>query len=370
MFLQIPKPDVNEVHEATENAMNRLAENSERFWQMSWPERWDTILDWGISTGWMIIQVILVLIVGKWLIKMIDRLVARVFARRQIDTSVDTFVRSMLRIIGWLIVIMLVVSMVGMKTTSIAALLAAVGFAIGMALSGTLQNFAGGIMILLLKPFRTGDYIQAQGYEGTVKEIKLFSTIIRTSDNKTIIMPNGGLSTNIINNFSASGTRRVEWTFGITYGDDYNKARDLIEELVRADKRILDSPPHLIALKALDESAVTVVVRAWTESGDYWDVYFDMNEKVYKMFPMRGLAVPYNKLDVNVSMVTDKDKMPAVNTTDSEEEITGSTNVTKESDNSVASAGDSHEKLEAGAHHAKSGTTLSEDGYDNDDNPA
>ena len=347
----MPQIDTEDIQEGFENTYNSAKESVSSFFRMTWPERWEALGDWALHTGWIILQIVVIIVVAKWLIKKIDKLIDRIFVRRNVDTSINTFVRSMLRIVGWLVVIMLIVSILGIKTTSIAALIAAVGFAIGMALSGTLQNFAGGIMILLLKPFRTGDYIQAQGYEGTVKEIKLFSTIMRTSDNKTVIIPNGGLSTNIVNNFSSSGTRRVEWTFGISYGDDYDLAKQTIKEMLGKDARIQAAPPYFIAMKELTPVAISIVVRAWVKTGDFWDVYYDMNEKVYKIFPMRGLNIPYNSNNMNVTLVDpskpEKAKSPKKQSEKvSEHEIMSSSNDMKDSENSVASMDDSHDKLQ------------------------
>jgi small conductance mechanosensitive channel len=245
-----------------------------------------------------------------------------------------------------LLILSIIVLIMGVKTTGLAALIAAMGFAVGMALSGTLQNFAGGILVLLLKPFHVGDYIQAQGQEGTVTDIKLFNTVLTTADNKTVIVPNGGMSTSIINNFSVSGTRRVEWQFKITYGDNYDTAKHLIQELLTADGRVMTTPPFFIAMRSLDESVVTLVVRAWVKSGDFWDVFFDMNEKVYKMLPLRGLAVPYNKLDVNVTMQSPDSRVrpPTANTNNSEEAIINTRNETKVSDNSVTTLEDARNK--------------------------
>lgn len=345
IFLQLTQPDTGEIQSALDNTTNRFAENTDKFLRMTWEQRWDALGDWAMDSGWMIFKIVLILIVARWLIRKVDRLIDVIFVKRQVDSSVNTFVRSMVKAVGWLIVIMMLVAVAGIKTTSIAALIAAGGFAIGMALSGTLQNFAGGVLILLLKPFRTGDYIQALDNEGTVIDIRLFSTIMRTSDNKTVIIPNGGLSTSIINNFSASGTRRIEWTFSITYGDDYDKAKETLKELVDADRRILSNPPYFIALKDLATNSVDIVVRAWTKSGDFWDVFFDMNEKVYKMFPLRGLAIPYNKLDVNVSMADPERHRSVANTDDPAEAIIKRQNETRVAENSMASEDDSHEKL-------------------------
>ena len=195
-----------------------------------------------------------------------------------------------------------VISMIirGALDISARILIALVILAIGMALSGTLQNFAGGVMILIFKPFHVGDFIEAQGQTGTVKEIQLFNTIINTPDNKTIMIPNGGISTGIINNYSKENRRRVEWTFGIGYGDDYDKAKATIAELLEQDDRILPEPAHFIALSSLGDSSVNIVVRVWTSTDNFWSVFFDMNEKVYKRFAEVGLNIPFPQMDVHL----------------------------------------------------------------------
>jgi small conductance mechanosensitive channel len=169
-----------------------------------------------------------------------------------------------------------------------------------MALSGTLQNFAGGVMILIFKPFKVGDYITAQGYSGSVSEIQIFNTILKTPDNKTIIIPNGGLSTGSMTNFSAEPRRRVDWKFGIAYGDDPKKAREVLRKLADADERILKDPEVNIVISDLGDSSVNFSVRAWVEAGDYWSVFFDMNEKVYNTFEKEGLNIPFPQMDVHV----------------------------------------------------------------------
>ncbi len=194
----------------------------------------------------------------------------------------------------------MVVGTLGVETSSIIALFASIGVGVGMALSGTLQNFAGGIMILLFKPFKVGDFIEAQGQSGTVKEIQIFNTILTTPDNKIIIIPNGGLSTGITQNYSTEATRRVDWQFGIAYGDNYDKARNVIEKLLNADNRILKNPDYFIALTSLGESSVNIVVRAWVNAPDYWGVYFDMNEKIYKTFAEENINIPFPQLDVHL----------------------------------------------------------------------
>jgi len=191
----------------------------------------------------------------------------------------------------------------GVEMTSFVAILAAAGFAIGMALSGTLQNFAGGVMILLFKPFKIGDYIDAQGHSGSVKEIQVFNTIMTTPDNKTIILPNGPLSTGAMVNYSTEPQRRVDWTIGIGYGDDVDKAYEVIKKLLAGDDRILDDPEPFIAVKELADSSVNFAVRAWVNSADYWGVFFRMNEEVYKTFEKEGLNIPYPQTDVHIHKV-------------------------------------------------------------------
>jgi small conductance mechanosensitive channel len=171
---------------------------------------------------------------------------------------------------------------------------------VGLALSGTLQNFAGGVMILIFKPFKVGDLLEAEGYLGTVKEIQIFNTILVTPDNKTIIIPNGGLSNSSMTNYSTQELRRVDWTFGIAYGDDADKAKMVIKRLCDEDSRILKDPEPFIALSALADSSVNFAVRAWVNSGDYWGVFFDMNEKIYKTFAKEGLNIPFPQMDVHM----------------------------------------------------------------------
>ena len=238
--------------------------------------------------------------IGKWIINRIHHIVAKAFVRRDVELSLRTFLLSLIRIILMLILIVIVIGILGINTSSFLALFASAGLAVGMALSGTLQNFAGGVMILLFKPYKVGDFIEAQGYSGTVKEIQIFNTILNTSDNKTIIIPNGGLSTGSLNNYSKEGRRRVEWKIGIAYGDDFDTARQVILQLLSTDQRIFDDPAPFVALSNLGDSAVEVTVRVWTASENFWGVYFDFNEKVYKQFDKYGLHFPYPQVDVHM----------------------------------------------------------------------
>ena len=258
------------------------------------------MIDLGISVGSKILLAIVVFIVGRWIVRRLNKLLAKILEKRQVEASLSTFVKSLVNITLTLLLIIVVIGVLGIETSSFIALFASAGVAIGMALSGTLQNFAGGVMILLFKPFKVGDTIEAQGQTGTVREIQIFNTILATPDNKIIIIPNGGLSTGLMKNYSREATRRVDWEFGIAYGDDYTKAKAVIARLLDADGRVLKDPAYFIALTSLGESSVNIVVRAWVNAGDYWGVYFDMNEKVYKTFAEENLNIPFPQLDVHL----------------------------------------------------------------------
>lgn len=258
------------------------------------------MIDLGISVGSKILLAIVVFLVGRWIVWRLNKLLAKILEKRHVEASLSTFVKSLVNITLTLLLIIVVIGVLGIETSSFIALFASAGVAIGMALSGTLQNFAGGVMILLFKPFKVGDTIEAQGQSGTVREIQIFNTILATPDNKIIIIPNGGLSTGLMKNYSREATRRVDWEFGIAYGDDYTKAKAVIARLLDADGRVLKDPAYFIALTSLGESSVNIVVRAWVNAGDYWGVYFDMNEKVYKTFAEENLNIPFPQLDVHL----------------------------------------------------------------------
>lgn len=243
---------------------------------------------------------IITLIIGLWVIGMIVRGVTKLMKKRDVDESLVPFLKSLLSTILKVMLFISVIGMLGVEMTSFIAILGAAGLAIGMALSGTLQNFAGGVMILIFKPFKVGDVIDAQGHVGAVSEIQIFNTILKTPDNKTIIIPNGGLSTGSMTNFSTEATRRVDWTIGIGYGDDTAKAREVIQSMIDADDRILKDPEPFIAVSELADSSVNFAVRAWVNSADYWGVFFDMNENVYNRFNKEGLNIPYPQMDVHV----------------------------------------------------------------------
>jgi len=257
------------------------------------------LTNWGISTGKQIISAIIIFLIGRLLISIVNKLVAKLLARRHVDAGVQTFIKSFVNIMLTILLIVAIISKLGIDTTSFAALLASAGVAIGMALSGNLQNFAGGLIILLLRPFKVGDFIECQGVSGTVKEIQIFHTILTSPDNKVIYVPNGSLSSGTVINYSREATRRVDWTFTVEYGEDYEKVENVINKLIAADERILDTPAPFVNLIALADSSVNVVVRVWVKSENYWDVFFSMNKAVYATFNKEGINFPFPQLTVH-----------------------------------------------------------------------
>lgn len=258
------------------------------------------VLDLIFSYGPRLVGAILILIFGFWIVKGLSKGFRKFLDSRDIDVSLKPFLSSLVSVLLKIVLIIAVLTTLGIEMTSLVAILGAAGLAIGMALSGTLQNFAGGVMILLFKPFKVGDVLEAQGYIGTVNAIHIFNTIIKTGDNKTVIIPNGSLSNGSMTNYTTEPKRRVDWTFGIAYGDDVDKARSVIKTLLDEDERVHKDPEPLIAVSALADSSVNFVVRAWTDTSNYWPVHFEMNEKVYKTFPKEGLNIPFPQMDVHV----------------------------------------------------------------------
>lgn len=259
----------------------------------------DKLVSFGISAGGHILTAIVVFLVGKLIVNALNRLVARILDKRHVDTSVKTFLKSLTNILLTIILIISVIGALGINTTSFAALLASAGVAIGMALSGNLQNFAGGLIILLFKPYKVGDLIESQGVIGVVSEIQILHTIITTADNKVIYIPNGSLSSGVVINYSNKDTRRVEWTVGVEYGEDYTKVEQTVRDILAADSRVLKTPEPFIVLSALDASSVNVMIRVWVKSSDYWDVYFGINKKIYAVFNEKGIGFPFPQLTVH-----------------------------------------------------------------------
>ena len=258
------------------------------------------VQDYLVPLGMKIAASIAVFLLGRWIIKFVKKRMANGLMRRHGDPTLHSFVSNLVSVFLYFILIISIISILGINTASLVALLASAGLAIGMALSGTLQNFAGGVMIVLFRPFKVGDYIEAQGFEGTVSEIQIFNTHLLTVDNKEVILPNGALSTGAMTNYSKQPTRRVDWVFSIAYGDDYDKARALMLRLCAEDRRIKEDPAPFAELNKLGSSSVDIAVRAWVDAPDYWPVFFAMNERVYKTFAEAGLNIPFPQLDVHM----------------------------------------------------------------------
>ncbi len=253
-----------------------------------------------VSYGLKFITAVVLLIIGLWLAGRIGRLLYLSMEKRKIDHSLSNFLKTVVSSLLKILVIISIMTYAGLPMTSFIAILAAAGLAIGLALSGTLQNFAGGVLILIIKPFKVGDFIEAQGYMGTVMDIQIFNTILQTPDNIVIIIPNGGLSTGAVTNYSARDTRRAQWVFGIAYGDSFQKAQKILKRILVEDPRVLKDPEPMIFLSELNDSSVDITVRAWAKSGDFWPMSFDIHEKVYDAFNKEGINIPFPQMDVHL----------------------------------------------------------------------
>ena len=254
-----------------------------------------------------LLAAVVIYIIGKWLIRKINSIVSKLMRKKHVEASLQTFLESIVNVSLWILLVIAVISVLGVETSSFVALFTGAGMAIGMAMSGTLGNFAGGVMILLFKPYKVGDFISAQGYDGIVKEIQIFNTILVTTDNQTIIIPNGSLSTGSLKNFSTQKYRRVDLSYSFAYGTDYEVVREAIEKIQKACPQIIQEPiagEPVIApwqgLASLDESGVTIATRSWCASADYWTVAGYMNHEVYQQLRNSGFMFPFNKLDVTV----------------------------------------------------------------------
>jgi small conductance mechanosensitive channel len=258
------------------------------------------IKDMIMNYGMKIVYSVAVLIIGLWVIKMIMKGFNKMMFKRHIDASLIPFLTSLANILLKTLLVITVLSMLGIEMTSFIAILGAAGLAVGLALSGTLQNLAGGVMILIFRPFGVGDLIEAQGYTGVVKEIQIFVTILTTPDNKTIIIPNGPISNGSLINYSTQETRRVDWTYGIGYGDKVEDAQKILMDLMNADERIIKDPLPFVGVSELADSSVNLATRAWVKPEDYWGVFFDMNQKVYNEFNAKGINIPFPQMDVHM----------------------------------------------------------------------
>lgn len=257
-----------------------------------------------IHFGLKVLAALLIYILGGLLIKWAKKLLRKMFTRLKTDPAIVSFATSLVTAAMWVLVIIIAVGTLGVETTSLAALLAAGGMAIGMALSGTVQNFAGGIMILAFRPFRVGDFIEAQGFSGTVSEINITSTRLTTPDNRTIVLPNGALSSGTINNFSRMEFRRLEFCVSVEYGSQADMVKESLLEIANSDERVVsaaDGAPEdpYAVLKELGASSVDFLLRVWVRTSDYWNVFYDINERIYETLPEKGISFPFNQLVIH-----------------------------------------------------------------------
>jgi len=262
----------------------------------------ETMMQYCVTFGKNLLAAIVIYFVGRFIISKLTRLVRAVMQKKQIEPSLYSFVDSFLTICLHFVLIIAIVGVLGIETSSFVALFASAGVAIGMALSGTLQNFAGGVMILLFRPFRVGDFIEAQGYSGTVNQIQIFSTILTTVDNQTIIIPNGGLATGSLKNYSKQPYRRVDIDVEVAYGSKPDVVRKVLLDICLKDSRIMtqDAMKPFIPMTSMGASAIAFQVRVWTESANYWGVKFDTTEKIYNRLAEEGIEIPFQQIDVHM----------------------------------------------------------------------
>jgi len=261
----------------------------------------DMAVELGMTYGPKLLLAIVVLVVGLWIINRVVRVMGAGMERSNTEPTLARFLSSLVSIGLKALLLISVASMIGIETTSFIAILGAAGLAVGLALQGSLANFAGGVLVLLFKPFKVGDFVEAQGVAGSVAEIQIFNTIVRTGDNKTVIVPNGAISNGVITNYSTQDTRRVDFVFGIGYEDDIGKAKGTLQRLFSQDERTLDDPAVMIVVSELADSSVNITVRAWVQASDYWGLYFDMLERVKQTFDAEGISIPYPQRDVHVT---------------------------------------------------------------------
>ena len=285
------------LRQVTETIIQKVQEDPNAFWTQ--------LLHNAITFGIKVVIALIIYIIGAWLIKRVKKLLLRIFERRDTERTLASFVSSLVSISMTVLLIIITVSTLGVDTTSLAALLAAGGMAIGMAMSGTVQNFAGGIMLLVFKPFKVGDFITAQGFSGTVTDVSIVSTKIVSTDNHIVVIPNGTLSNGNIDNYSTNPLRRVDLEISVAYGADADRCIETILDIVHGNKRIIDAQTPgaadpFVALSSLNASDITFVVRVWVHTPDYWNVRFDLNKSLYTQLPQQGFEFAYPHMDVTL----------------------------------------------------------------------
>lgn len=265
-------------------------------WEALIAKGWELLAFYGVK----VLTAIVILIIGRWIARAFGRLAQRLMEKQNVDPTLTGFVGNLIYYALFTFVVLAALSQLGIQTTSFIAVIGAAGLAIGLALQGSLANFAAGFMLIFFRPFRVGDLIEGAGVKGTVENIQIFTTQLKTPDNKIIIIPNANLTSDNIVNWSSTGTRRVDMVFGIGYEDDIDKAKSIINEVLDADSRILKNPAPKVAVSELADSSVNFVVRPWVDTGDYWDVYFDLNETIKKRFDAAGVSIPFPQRDVHL----------------------------------------------------------------------
>ena len=268
-----------------------------------WNQVLELIQSKGVDFTINLVTALVIFYVGKLAIGFVVRALRKVMRRQEVDKTLETFVCNLVRTVLLVIVIIAAIGKLGIETTSFIAIFGAAGLAVGLALQGSLANFAAGVLIVLFRPYRVGDFVEAAGISGAVVQVQILTTVLKTGDNKQIIVPNGQIMNSIITNYSANETRRVDMVVGVSYDDDLDKVRETLEQLVAADDRILDEPACTIAVSALADSSVNFVVRPWVKTSDYWGVMFDLTEAIKKRFDKEGISFPFPQQDVHLHTV-------------------------------------------------------------------
>jgi small conductance mechanosensitive channel len=258
----------------------------------------------GIEFTINLVTAIAIFYVGRMVVGLLMRGLKKMMQAQDVDVTLQTFVGNLVRMVLLVFVIIAAISALGIQTTSFIAIIGAAGLAIGLALQGSLSNFASGVLIVLFRPYKVGDFVEAAGISGVVEEVQILTTVLKTGDNKKVIVPNGQIMDSVITNYSANDQRRVDMTFGVSYDDDLDKVRSTLEQLIAADDRILDDPACTIAVSALADSSVNFVVRPWVKSADYWGVMFDLTESIKKRFDKEGISFPFPQQDVHLYKAT------------------------------------------------------------------
>jgi small conductance mechanosensitive channel len=265
---------------------------------------YDKLTEWGALYGTRVIGAIAILVIGRIATGILSGIVRRLLNRANVDITLTKFLVSLTRIGLLTFIIVAAVSTLGVETTSFIAVLGAAGLAVGFALQGSLSNFASGVMLVIFRPFKAGDYVEAGGSAGVVEEVRIFNTVLKTPDNKKVIIPNSKITGDNIVNYSAKEMRRIDLVFGIGYGDDIRKAKQVLQQILAADERILTDPAPTIGVLELGDSSVNFAVRPWVKTADYWAVYFDLTEKVKLTFDEQSISIPFPQRDVHTYAAT------------------------------------------------------------------